>query len=447
MSKLRFYFALWVGKLVAVAIGLVAKDRGTNLPGAFALKIDPLFIRHIKGVNSDKTVFITGTNGKSSTTKVLYHILTKSGHKVISNIGGANMTGGIAVPLLKSASLSGRVKCDFIIMETDERYVSRIREQLPAKYLAITNIQKDQVQRNGEPGFIRRKIREAIKPEMTVFINNDEPNSMSLINADCERIVRYAVGSHKKSFIKENDFFAVTMPCPVCNSSLTFEKHNMENIGSFSCSCCGFSNKKTPDYYTADVSFESNSFTLNGTTYAFCCNRSEFLYSNTLAISIALELGVSEKAISETLNCCGQMVGKWENVSLGDNNIKYFRIKQENSETLQSAISTIGSDKTPKTIIMGLDEYIDFYPPYINGCYMFDCSFKPIVESGAERCICTSPSLGYCGALRFLYEGFDPEALRMYPDSNKETLEKALADENSGNVYLIEEIPFHKRSG
>ena len=282
---------------------------------------------------------------------------------------------------------------------------------------------------------------------MTVFINNDEPNSMSLIDADCDRIVRYGVGSHEKSFIKENDFFAVTMPCPVCKSSLTFESHNMENIGSFSCSCCGFSNKKEPDYYTSEVSFESNSFTLNGTSYMFSCNRSEFLYSNTLAISIALELGVSEKQISESLNSFTQVVGKWENVSLGDNNIKYFRIKQENSETLQSAISTIGSDKTPKTIIMGLDEYIDFYPPYINGCYMFDCSFKPIVESGAERCICTSPSLGHCGALRFLYEGFDPEAVHMFPDSNKETLEKALADESSGNVYLIEEIPFHKRLG
>ncbi len=447
MSKLKFYLALWVSKAIALIIKLIAKDRRTNLPGAVALRIDPLFIEHFKGVNPEKTVFITGTNGKSSTTKILYHILSHSGYKVVSNLGGANMTGGIAVSLLKSASLFGKIDCDFMVMETDERYISRIREQLPAKYLAITNLQKDQVQRNGEPGFIREKIREAIKPDMTVFFNNDEPGCMSLLNADYERAIRYGVAAHEKSFVKDDDFFAVTMPCPVCHSGLTFNRHNMENIGSFSCSCCGFSNEKTPDYYTSEASFENEKFVLNKTSYSFSCNRPEFLYSYTLATSIALEFAVAEEKISKALASYNQKVGKWVDISLGKNNIKYFRIKQENSETLQSAISTIGSDKTPKTIIMGLDEYIDFYPPYINGCYMFDCSFKPIVESGAQRCICTSPSLGHCGALRFLYEGFDPDAVRMFPDSSKKTLEEALSDEESGNIYLIEEIPFQKRSG
>ena len=440
----RFYLALWVSKVVALVIDLVAKGRGTNLPGAVALKIDPLFIRHVQGLNPEKTVFITGTNGKSSTTNLLYHILTKSGHRVISNLGGANMTAGVAVPLLKEASLIGKLKCDFMVMETDERYISRIREQLPAKYLAITNIQKDQVQRNGEPGFIRGKIREAIRPDMTVFLNCDEPNTLSMTTAGAARTIRYGAVPHSRSYVKETDFFAVTMPCPVCHSGLIFHRHNMENIGSYHCPDCGFSNEGNVDYLTTDVSFEGRQFVLNGTTYAFESNRTEFLYSYTLAAAIALELGVPETAVQQALSCYDRKVGQGEFHKVGKDQVRFFRIKQENSETLQSALNTIGSDAEPKTIIFGLDEYIDFYPPYINGCYMFDASLRSLRESGVKKCICTAPALGHLGALRFLYEGFDPDTVKLLPNSLEETLSGALAEDN-GNIYLIEEIPFWKR--
>ena len=445
MLGLRFYLALWASKAVALVIDLVAKGRGTNLPGAVALKIDPQFIRHIQGINPEKTVFITGTNGKSSTTNLLHYILTKSGHRVISNLGGANMTAGIAVPLLKSASLTGKIRCDFMVMETDERYISRIRQQLPAKYLAITNIQKDQVQRNGEPGFIRGKIREAICPDMTVFLNADEPNTLSMVSAGAQKVIRYGALPHQRSFVKETDFFGVNMPCPVCHNGLTFHRHNMENIGSFRCGACGFSNGDATDYLTTEVDFEAQSFVLNGSAYPFLSNRTEFLYSYTLAIAIALEFGVSETDIQKALAGYDRKVGQSQTHGVGDRNVKFFRIKQENSETLQSALNTIGADNQPKTIIFGLDEYIDFYPPYINGCYMFDCSFQTLRQSGVERCICTAPALGHVGALRFLYEGFAPETVCVLPNSLEDSLSEALAADTTENVYLIEEIPFWKR--
>ena len=441
----RFYLALWVSKVAAHIIDIVAKGRGTNLPGALALKIDPQFIMHIQGINPEKTVFITGTNGKSSTTNLVYHILTKSGHRVISNLGGANMTAGVAVPLLRQASLTGKLQCDFVVMETDERYISRIRQQLPAKYLAITNIQKDQVQRNGEPGFIRGKIREAICPDMTVFLNCDEPNTLSMTSAGADRVIGYGVTPHERSFVKEEDFFAVTMPCPRCHSGLAFHRHNMENIGSYQCPVCGFGNESAPDYLTSQVSFENKEFVLNGATYPFQSNRTEFLYSYTLATAIALEFGVPEESIRKALDSYDRKVGQGETHPVGKQKVKFFRIKQENSETLQSALNTIGADLKPKTIIFGLDEYIDFYPPYINGCYMFDCSFRSLQESGVKRCISTAHALGHVGALRFIYDGFDPETVQVLPNSLEDSLSEALKEDATDNIYLIEEIPFWKR--
>ena len=121
---MKFYFALWLAKLMGIAIKLVSKGRGTNLPGEKALAIDPDFVKHFKNIDYSKVVFITGTNGKSSTTNLLTHILKQNGKKIVSNLEGANLLGGIATSLAKEASLSGKLKADFYIFETDERPIT-----------------------------------------------------------------------------------------------------------------------------------------------------------------------------------------------------------------------------------------------------------------------------------------------------------------------------------
>ena len=57
--KLKFFAALYIAKLAAWGIKIVARDRGTNLPGRIALKIDPDFISHIDGLRPEKTIFVT----------------------------------------------------------------------------------------------------------------------------------------------------------------------------------------------------------------------------------------------------------------------------------------------------------------------------------------------------------------------------------------------------
>lgn len=89
MSKLRFFVALYAAKLLAWGIRLVSRERGTNLPGAVALKIDPGFIRHLGGADPERTIFVTGTNGKSTTTNLLAHVFQKAGRTVAVNLAGA----------------------------------------------------------------------------------------------------------------------------------------------------------------------------------------------------------------------------------------------------------------------------------------------------------------------------------------------------------------------
>ena len=170
---MKFYLALWFAKLINVIINIVDKSRGSNFSGEKAMRIDPQMVAHFKGIDYSKVLFITGTNGKSTTNNLVTHIFRSNGKRVVANLEGANLIYGVATALSKASSLTGRIKADYIIFETDERYLPLIHKQLPAENIMITNLQKDQVQRNGDPDFIYRKVFDGLPSGVRFFLNND----------------------------------------------------------------------------------------------------------------------------------------------------------------------------------------------------------------------------------------------------------------------------------
>ena len=102
MQKLKFILTLLLGKGLMLFSNIFAKGRGTNMPGAKANAIMPDFIGHFTGIDPEKVVFVTGTNGKSTANNMIVHALRDSGRTVCSNLEGANMIGGIATALIRN---------------------------------------------------------------------------------------------------------------------------------------------------------------------------------------------------------------------------------------------------------------------------------------------------------------------------------------------------------
>lgn len=433
--KFKFFAALYIAKLAAWGIKIVARGRGTNLPGKIALKIDPDFISHIDGLRPEKTIFVTGTNGKSTTTNIMAHVFEKAGMKVAVNLEGANLIGGVIVSLLKSCGLNGKLDADVVIMETDERFLPIIHKQLPARHLCVTNVQKDQVQRNGEPEIIRRKIASVLGPEMTLYANGNEPNALSLGKL-AGKCIRYGVDKNTSSFDKQDDFFSVTMPCPVCHEPIAFDAYNIDNIGPFRCPVCGFGTGKI-DYLAKDINFEEKTFMVDGASYDFKYSTPYFLYCYVAALSVASEFGVPQEDISEAFSDFTLQGGRMETIHVGDKAIKYLRMKQENPETVQSALNVIADDTTDKVFLLGLDELVDFEPHYTNTFYTYDCDFRRLVNSGVSKCICFSGTVAYDAALRMLYDGFDPDKLVVLPTNDDAAIVEELKKCECDNVYLI----------
>jgi len=435
---MKFYFALWYAKILGWVINRVSKDRGTNLPGEKALKIDPSFVKDFKNIDYDKVIFITGTNGKSTTINLVAHILMENGKKIISNIEGANLLGGIAAILAKESTFTGKLKADYYVFETDERYLPLIYAQLPAKNMLITNLQKDQVQRNGDPDFIYRKLASFIHSEMILYLNNEEPRSKSFEWME-EHSVYYGVEKHQESFSKGSDY--PTLACPRCHHDIQFDYFNTDNVGPFHCDSCGYASNKNPDYEITDINFDEKTFRLKDVVFDMPYDLPFMFYNYAGALAVCEDLcGIPPMAAAQSFKNFKNIGGRFEVLKYKEKTIKYTRIKQENPDTLQSGLNMIAFDPKDKMVAFGLNVVEDFTPHYSNTFYAFDCDFKPLVDSKVESYLCFSEHASYDTANRLLYEGVKKESITIMDSDDVKKIFEEIDKVKCNNIYLITKL-------
>lgn len=432
---MRFIIALWFGKLINLLINLIDKKRGSNFSGEKAMKIDKQMVAHFKGIDPSRVLFITGTNGKSTTNNLINHILKGNGMKVVSNLEGANLLAGVATALLKNATLTGRVKADYYIFETDERFLPLIYAQLPAENILVTNLQKDQVQRNGDPDFIYRKLQPVMEKAGRLFLNNEEPRSRSF-SMGRENVITYGVERHEESFVKKEGF--PTMACPVCHHKVAFGYYNNDGVGEFHCTNCENHSAEAADYVVCGADFEQKKFSIDGVEFNMPYNIPYMLYNYAAAAAVAKELAAIElTAAAAAFKTFKNVGGRFEVLKYKDKTIKYMRIKQENPETLQTCINIMAADKEKKMVCLGLCPLVDMIPHYTNTFYAFDCDFSELVKGDVEGYFCFSERVCYDTANRLIYEGVDPQQITIADTEDVDVIFGEIERAETDNIYMI----------
>jgi UDP-N-acetylmuramyl tripeptide synthase len=429
-----FYVEILIGKIINFVIRLIDKKRGTNLTGKIILKLDKDFIKKFKKLDYSKIIVVTGTNGKSTTTNLLNHLFKKDNKVVVSNLEGANLITGITTILIKNCTLTGKFKNDYFIFEIDERTLPRFFENIPAKNLAVTNIQKDQVCRNGEPDYIYQIIKKVIKKDMKLFLNNEDPRSKALEDS-AKKVIYYSVNKNKDSYEKTGDKIQVTMPCTKCFHKIDFNYYNIPNIGNFKCSHCSYKSEDKPKYQIDNVNYKKGEFTIFNETIKMPYVEKFMIYNYVLAYAISNEFGV--KNIKENLQSFKNIDGRIEQLNYNNKKLKYLRIKQENPETLQSALNYVSKDKTEKVFILGLCLLKDFKPYYSNTFYSYDCDFSGLVKSNIKKYICFSEAVAPDTANRLIYGGVDKNKIIIVNNDDVEKILKEVDKTKCNNIYLI----------
>lgn len=180
--------------LLGKSVRYIAKLRGggSALPGLFVEKIDPNFTRDALADLPYGVVLISGTNGKTTTTKMVVELLESQGLKVFTNRTGSNFSRGVAAALLGEVDTKGKLSADIAVLELDEAHAVHFVAVIPPRYSLILNVMRDQLDRFGEIDVTARmlqKIAEATSD--TVVLNREDSRIATLAERAGSKAVSY----------------------------------------------------------------------------------------------------------------------------------------------------------------------------------------------------------------------------------------------------------------
>lgn len=195
---LRLWIAIVAARLSRIATRLIGRG-GTALPGLLALRIDPRTIEKLSGTIPGGVVLVTGTNGKTTTTKMITTMVSASGRRVLTNRTGSNLARGVASALI-DATRRGRVEANIAVFEGDEAAVRDLGPRLRPQVVVVTNLARDQLDRYGELETTAGFVATAIAAARHAVLNGDDP------------MVAGLAGTTPASFFGGIDAIRATMP-------------------------------------------------------------------------------------------------------------------------------------------------------------------------------------------------------------------------------------------
>ena len=224
-------------KLTRNALHLFRKG-GTTLPGRVAMFFD----RDILEVASRgmDIIVVTGTNGKTTTSKMIETALEDAGLQPLNNKSGANLLTGVTAEFVADAGFLGQPKTRYAVVESDEAALKQIVPLLHPKVIVVTNLFRDQLDRYGEVMHTLEQIRIGVSecPESTLCLNADCSLTSSLADGVPNRVVWYGVntpvGSQAEAAVSDARY------CIRCGTEYHYTYHTYAHLGGFVCPHCGY---------------------------------------------------------------------------------------------------------------------------------------------------------------------------------------------------------------
>ena len=157
--KIRTFFAVLLCKLARGLLRLLRRG-GTAFPGRVALKVYPQVLGVLsRGV---RVILVTGTNGKTTSSRMIEQAFADAGLNYFANRSGANLISGITAEFAMHSTLTGRPKCQFAVIECDEAASKTVLKYLKPEVIVATNVFRDQLDRYGEITHTLNNIIEGI---------------------------------------------------------------------------------------------------------------------------------------------------------------------------------------------------------------------------------------------------------------------------------------------
>ncbi|MEY4078378.1 MAG: hypothetical protein RIS80_147 [Actinomycetota bacterium] len=189
---LLYWPALLIGRIARMLIRLVRKGGGSALPGLILSKIAPGILWRVLDGFSGGLVIVTGSAGKSTTTKMLVAIAREHGLSVFTNPSTANILQGFYSTIIEKSSLSGRISADIAILEMDEAHAESLTTKVAPRQVTVMNVMEDQLDRFVDPALVRDDLAKvAGRATESVILNADDQNTIIIGDGLTEDLVSW----------------------------------------------------------------------------------------------------------------------------------------------------------------------------------------------------------------------------------------------------------------
>lgn len=350
---------------------------GSNFPGKVALALDKNILSAVtKGY---KVILVTGTNGKTTTTSMIYNILKRDGKKVVTNNTGANMNTGIVSSFVSFYKFGKKSEDIYAVIEVDEAYLQIITENIKPEIITVTNLFRDQLDRYGEVHTTYTKILEGIvkTPNTTLVLNGDE-SLLGKINLP-NPTVYYGFNTP----IKEDTTLSVNADskfCKFCKNPYSYEFITYNHLGKYFCEECGYSR---PDLkYKVEkvltLTPAGSEVTINNEDYYINQSGEYNIYNGLCALAVAKELGVGSESINTSLSNQESSFGRQEVININGKEVKIILVK--NPAGYNQAINTIMlnlNESTPINLALMLN---DNYADGTDVSWIWDVDFEELAK-------------------------------------------------------------------
>lgn len=336
------FFQLLIGKSISFISKLFNLGSGSTWPGHIALKNNKNFIKNILNKNNHlKIILIAGTNGKTTTGKLIQTILEENKNKVFQNEAGANLLNGIASSLIRNSNLNGKINYDFAVFEIDENSLPLVLNNINPEIIILLNLFRDQLDRYGEVNIISEKWKKSLEKlnhKTTLILNADDPRIAYLGDTVKNKLLFFGVKTIEK---KSADHASDSAYCPKCGSRLDYKSITFSHLGDWMCGNCGLKKPKA-DLENFDI------YPLPG-----LYNK----YNTHAAVLTAKLLGISDNKITKAFKNFKPAFGRQEVIEYKKKKIQIFLSK--NPASFNQSLATINELKARNLLIVLNDRIPD----------------------------------------------------------------------------------------
>ncbi len=435
----RLSAALLAGRAAASLSRRLGRGGGTVIAGHVIPRLAPGALGDITRLLPLGSVVLSGTNGKTTTTRLISHILRTSGHRPLHNRAGANLVTGLFTAVAMDADWRGHPRADVGVFEVDEATVPAALQQITPRVLTLHNIFRDQLDRYGEVHFVAglwRTAAQGLSSDTTLAIDADDPLVADLAT-HAGRAVALPYGLEDGACgTPRLPHAADARLCPRCGAALQYDLVYYGHLGWYACSACAF---KRPSPLVTATSVQLNGD--EGSTVTFRTPAGSFharvrlpglynVYNALAATATCHALGLPNDAIAQAMETFTAAFGRLERVQVEDRQLYLALVK--NPVGFTEVLHTLLAQPGRKTLMIAIN---DLFADGTDISWLWDVELEQL-EGRVSLAVCSGQRAEDMG-VRLKYAGVAPGRIKVENDLRR-AMELALAGaEPNETVYVL----------